>query len=87
LDDNADTDRDADWTPFQTTHPHPEYPSQLVIISAARMEVLISVLGDDFSFSVTSSSFATARTFPRLSAYVQDATEARIAGGTHFRNS
>jgi hypothetical protein len=86
-DGNPDTPRDANWMPFQNTHPHPDYPSQLVQITAARVGILISVFGDDFSFSVSSAGSTRVRTFPRLSAYIQDATEARVAGGTHFRNS
>ncbi|HRY51406.1 MAG TPA: vanadium-dependent haloperoxidase [Candidatus Paceibacterota bacterium] len=86
-DGNPDTPRDANWTPLTNTHSHPEYPSQLAMITAARVGILISVLGDDIGFSVSSSGYSGPRTFPRLSAYVQDATEARVAGGTHFRNS
>lgn len=86
-DGNAATPGDTTWTPFLDTHPHPEYPSALVTVTAAIAEVLIALHGDNFSFNATSGTPVKTRTFSKLSDYVQDGVTARIIGGTHFRNS
>jgi hypothetical protein len=85
LDGNDATAQDDSWTPFLDTHRHPEYPSLLVCLTAALTESLSLFHNEDFGFDAVSPG--KTRRFDRLSDYVDDATTARIAGGTHFRNS
>jgi hypothetical protein len=87
VDGNDATPGDAAWTPFLDTHNHPDYPSYLVLVTAAVAEILIQLHGDNFSFSATSQNPSSTRTFARLSDYVEDAITARVVGGTHFRNT
>ena len=86
-DGNDATEGDLAWTPFLDTHPHPEYPSALVQNSAAMIEILILLHGDEVEFTATSTNPARSRSFRRLSHYVEDGITARVVGGTHFRNS
>jgi len=86
-DGNDATTGDAAWNPHFETPPHPEYPSGTCTMTAAIIDVLISVYGDDFSFSAISQAGPKPREFARLSAAVADAVEARILAGAHYRNS
>jgi hypothetical protein len=86
-DGNEATPADAAWTPFRETHSHPDYPSALCQDTAAAIEVLINVYGDDFSLSTTWPGSRQPRVFQRLSDITQDAVEARVSAGIHFRNS
>lgn len=87
LDGNDDTPGDPAWTPFLDTHNHPDYPSALVLSTAAMVEILVLLHGDQFSFSVTSTNPDRTRTFAKLSDYVEDGITARVVGGTHFRHT
>lgn len=87
LDGNDDTPGDPAWTPFLDTHNHPDYPSALVLSTAAMVEILILLHGDQFSFSATSTNPDRTRTFTKLSDYVEDGITARVVGGTHFRHT
>ena len=62
MDGNDATERDAGWTPLNTTPMHPEYPSQAAIQSGAALAVLESVFGAGSVVVVT----ATDTVDPRL---------------------
>jgi hypothetical protein len=84
-DGNDATPGDPTWTPFINSHRYPDYPSGRLAQLVIDIDILILLHGDDFSFTVRSPG--KARTFARLSDYAQSSIEARIIGGTHFRNS
>lgn len=88
-DGNDATAADPTWNPMFDTPNHPEYPSGTCTLTSAILHFLIEVHGDDFGFTVQSELTPTAglRTFPRLSAMIDDAVVARIAAGAHYRNS
>ncbi|MCI0534568.1 MAG: vanadium-dependent haloperoxidase [Verrucomicrobiales bacterium] len=88
-DGNDATTADPAWNPFFDTPNHPEYPSGTCTGTSAIIHFLISIHGDDFGFTVRSENTPSAgmRTYPRLSAMIDDAVVARIAAGAHFRNS
>jgi hypothetical protein len=88
-DGNDATTAEPTWNPLFDTPNHPEYPSGTCTGTSAIIHFLISVHGDDFGFTIRSELTPTAglRTFPRLSAMIDDAVVARIAAGGHFRFS
>lgn len=86
-DGNDATASDATWNPLLDTPNHPEYPSGTCAFTAAMVDVVISVFGDEFSFTGIRSGAPTPRMFARPSAAVEDAIVARIATGAHFRTS
>lgn len=88
-DGNDATTADPTWNPFFDTPNHPEYPSGTCTGTSAIIHFLISVHGDDFGFAVRPEHTPSLglRTFPRLSAMIDDAVVARIAAGAHYRNS
>lgn len=88
-DGNEATAPDKAWNPLFDTPNHPEYPSGTCTGTGAIVQYLIGLHGDDFGFTVRSANVPSAgeRTYPRLSALMDDAVIARIAAGAHFRNS
>ncbi len=86
-DGNDATPADAGWNSFIDTHPHPEYPSAACQNTAATIEVLIDIYGNDLPISVMTSASPKPRSFLRLSDAIDDVIEGRISAGMHFRNS
>jgi membrane-associated phospholipid phosphatase len=86
-DGNPKTRPDHDWLPLTTkTAPDPSYPGAHSAISFAGAEVLKSILGDRFTFDVTSESLqGVKRHFTSFSAAAQEAGLSRIYAGQHFR--
>jgi hypothetical protein len=85
---NPDTVADPNWLPeVGNTTPDPAYPGAHAAISAAALDVLLSVLRrDQFDLIVTSEVLpGVTRSFESLSAAANEATLSRIFAGVHFR--
>jgi hypothetical protein len=89
-DSNDATERDAAWTPLNTTPMHPEYPSQAAIQCGAALAVLESVFGTRPVGVVTATDTADPRLqrqFTTIAQMGEEQTLVRIWGGIHFRNT
>jgi PAP2 superfamily len=87
-DGNPATEADASWGSYLTTPPIQDHPSTHSVLGAAAATVLAEVLGDDFAFSMTSTTAlpeAPARGFARFSEAAEENAESRIQAGLHFR--
>ena len=85
-DGNPDTAADPNWTPLSATAPDPSYPGAHGTISAAGADVLSSIYGNDFAFTVTSPALpGVARSFVSFSEAAEEATVSRIYNGNHTR--
>ena len=85
-DGNPDTAADPEWTPLSATAPDPSYPGAHGTVSAAAADVLSSIYGNDFAFSVTSPALpGVARSFVSFSEAAHEATVSRIYNGNHTR--
>jgi hypothetical protein len=85
---NPDTIGDPNWLPeVGNTTPDPSYPGAHAAISAAALDVLLSVLERDRMHLVVTSEVlpGVTRSFDRLSAAAEEATLSRIFAGVHFR--
>src|SRR6267142_9069 len=90
MDSNNATERDAGWTPLNTTPMHPEYPSQAAIQCGAALAVLESVFGTGSAAVVTATDTVDARLqrqFTTVAQMGEEQTLVRIWGGIHFRNT
>jgi hypothetical protein len=86
-DGNNDTVADTTWTPFLVTPAHPSYTSGHSGNSGAAVAVLTAYFGTDaipFSFSSDSLPGVT-RSFPSLSAALQECSDSRVFAGIHWR--
>ncbi len=87
-DNNPDTDPDAGWEPLLPTPPHPEYPSGHSAVIGAGAAVLAGVLGDEFTFTTTSSVVpGKPHSFSRFSDFTAEVVNARVYAGAHFRTA
>jgi hypothetical protein len=87
-DGNPDTTADTTWTPLLTTPNHPDYPSGHATVSPAAGTVLKAYFGDDSAFPLTSETTpGVTRSFTSISQAVNEAFDARIFGGIHFRSA
>ena len=85
-DGNPDTAADPEWTPLSATAPDPSYPGAHGTVSAAAADVLSSIYGNEFAFSVTSPALpGVARSFVSFSEAAHEATVSRIYNGNHTR--
>jgi hypothetical protein len=85
---NPDNASDPNWLPeVGNTTPDPSYPGAHAAISAAALDVLLSVLRRDrFELTVTSEVLpGVTRSFASFSAAADEATLSRIFAGVHFR--
>ena len=89
-DDNAATERDADWVPLIVTPMQPEYPCAHCMLAAAIITVLRAEAGGNAALSLSTTS-NTARGVTRrwtsTDAVVQEVSMARIWAGVHYRTS
>ena len=83
------TEGDDGWEPLIPTPMHPEYPCAHCVNAAAGATVLQAFFGDTVAeFTMKSPSNASyTRKFTRLSDYANEAIEARVYDGVHYRNS
>ena len=89
-DGNDATERDAGWTPLNTTPMHPEYPSQAAIQVGVALGVLDPVFGTGAvpAFRVTDMvDPRLQRQFTSLTQMGEEQGMVRIWGGIHFRNT
>jgi hypothetical protein len=87
-DGNPDTTEDAGWTPLLVTPNFPEYPSAHATISPAAAAVLVSFFDDDVELTLTSETTpGVAREYHSFTQAAQEAFDARIYGGIHFRTA
>jgi hypothetical protein len=85
-DGNPDTTADPNWTPLSNTAPDPSYPGAHGTISEAGADVLSSIYGNDFAFSVTSPALpGVERQFVSFSEAAEEASVSRIYNGNHTR--
>jgi hypothetical protein len=89
LDGNPGTAADPSWQPLINTPPYPDYASGLNAVTGAATAMLASFFGtDEVAFTLTSVAplaVQKSRSYPRFSAAAQDAVDARILLGIHFR--
>jgi VCPO second helical-bundle domain len=90
-DGNSLTDPDPSWIGLVITPSHPEYPAAHGCFSAASAETLSFFFGtDDFNFTMNSlvpGLTQPVRSYTAFSQALQDALDARVYGGMHYRNS
>lgn len=89
-DGNDLTAGDPTWEPLLTTPPVPDYPSAHACVGNAAAAVLISVFGDENSFTFSSSlsvpfPFVGPRTFHRITDAAKENSISRMLLGIHFR--
>jgi hypothetical protein len=87
-DGNADTEADPNWTALILAPRFPEYVSNHASITGAFMHTLARLLGDEQSFTLSSPNYPSfAWTFESCSDASDQAGEARIWAGIHYRHS
>jgi hypothetical protein len=87
-DGNPATEADPNWTALILAPRFPEYVSNHASITGAFMHTLARLLGDEQSFTLSSPNYpAFAWTFESCSAASDQAGEARIWAGIHYRHS
>src|SRR5688572_3953182 len=87
-DGNDETVADITWTPLVTTPNHPEYPSGHSSQSGAAAAVLAAFFGDDTEFSLISEiTPGVTRYYTSFTAAAEEAGDARVFGGIHFRKA
>jgi PAP2 superfamily len=86
-DGNGKTGGDPNWLPLNTkTAPDPSYPGAHSTVSYTAAQVLLSLFGDQFDFSVTSEVLpGVERQFHSFSTAAEEAGLSRIYAGQHFR--
>ena len=90
----ADTDlnpatlADPSWTPLLVTPAHPEYPAGHSTVSGAAATVLAIHFGDEVMFGLQSEILpGVTRYYARFSEAADEANDARVYGGMHFRSA
>ena len=87
-DGNSATIEDAGWTPLLVTPNFPEYPSGHATVSPAATVVLGTYFGNDSEFTLTSETLpGVVRSYASFTQAADEAFDARIYGGIHFRSA
>lgn len=89
-DDNAATERDADWTPLTTTPLNPEYPCGNCVYASLLATIIRAEAGSMALPNLSTVSNTAPGVTPqwsRLEDLVTEVSTARICAGVHFRNS
>ena len=87
-DGNAATQADASWEPLVTTPPFPCYVSgHAIAAGAAQRSLTIALHEDRFDLQITNPDVGLTRAYSSFSQLAQEAHEARIWAGVHFRIS
>lgn len=88
-DGNPATEPEAEWEPYCTTPPVPDYPSAHASNGAAAATVIASFFGrDDFAFTFASSTAnppEAERSFTSLTEAKLENADSRVACGIHWR--
>jgi hypothetical protein len=83
-DGNPATEPDPTWSSYIVTPPYPDYTCGLPTIAGASTEVMRRVFGSD-EVPYTFTAAGVTRHYDRLSQAAQEAADARVYGGIHFR--
>jgi len=87
-DGNPATTDDPAWTPLLVTPNFPEYPSGHATVSPAAAGVLGTYFGNAVEFTLTSETLpGVVRTYASFTQAADEAFDARIYGGIHFRSA
>ena len=87
-DGNADTAKDAAWTPVVATPNHPEYPAAHGCTTGALAAVLREFFGtNQVAYSFSSTVTSSVHAFNTPDEMTAESQVARIYGGMHFRTS
>ena len=87
-DGNPATIEDAGWTPLLVTPNFPEYPSGHATVSPAAATVLGTYFGNGAEFTLTSETLpGVVRSYTSFTQAADEAFDARIYGGIHFRSA
>ena len=87
-DSNPATVEDAGWTPLLVTPNFPEYPSGHATVSPAAAVVLGTYFGNHAQFTLTSETLpGVVRAYHSFTQAADEAFDARIYGGIHFRSA
>jgi len=89
-DDNAATERDADWVPLLVTPMQPEYPCAHCMLAATIATLLRAEAGGSSALNLSTTSNTApgvTRRWTSTDAVVQEVSMARIWGGVHYRTS
>jgi hypothetical protein len=87
-DPNPGTVADVSWAPLLVTPAHPEYPAGHSTVSGSASTVLALLFGDELAFALESEALPGAtRYYARFSEAADEANDARIYGGMHFRSA
>jgi hypothetical protein len=87
-DGNPATTEDSAWTPLLVTPNFPEYPSGHATVSPAAAAVLGTYFGNDADFTLSSETLpGVVRSYNSFTQAADEAFEARIYGGIHFRSA
>lgn len=89
-DGNDATLADIAWEPGETTPPVQDYPSTHSALGNAAATVLAAILGDQFSFTLSSPTAivgSAPRNFNSFSAAAIENADSRVMAGIHFRFS
>jgi hypothetical protein len=85
-DGNPATEADPTWEPMLASPPYPDYTSGLNSVIGAATQALTRVLGTDrIDLYMTSPATNTTRHYQSAGALRQDAVDARVWSGLHFR--
>ena len=85
-DGNSRTAGDANWLPFLSTPPYPDYTSGANNLTGSITRTLAHLLGDKTTFSVVSTAANRTITYDRFSDMADDVVDVRVYQGIHFRS-
>ncbi len=89
-DNNPMTEADPIWEPSEPTPPVQDYPSTHSVLGNAAASVMARILGDEVSFTASSSTSQPAgntRHFTSFSQAANENADSRVRAGIHFRFS
>jgi hypothetical protein len=87
-DGNSGTSEDAEWSPLLVTPNFSEYPSGHATVSPAAAVVLSTYFGNETDFTLMSETLpGVVRSYTSFGQAVDEAFDARIYGGIHFRSA
>ena len=85
-DGNPATEADPAWEPLIDTPPYPDYSSNLCSVFGAVARAVAGVLGTDaIGLPLASPATRTTRRYATAAGLCQDAVDARVWAGVHFR--
>jgi hypothetical protein len=86
-DGHPSTEPDPTWAPLGVTPPHPEYLAGHASNSAAASVPLTAIYGRKVSFSTTSTTSPSRRSYRSFNDMVREIADSRVWAGFHYRFS